>query len=175
MAITKNHAIDTTLKTAIDYILNPAKTDGKLLVSSFGCSPETADLEFERTRQYAIDKGKHLARHIIQSFEPGETTPEQAHEIGVKLANEIFDGRFEFIVSTHIDRGHIHNHIICNDVSFVDYKHIHINKNGITIPAVSATEFAANMDCRLLNRVPRAGKVTQNTQPLRTVQAGRQS
>ena len=131
MAITKNHAIDTTLKTAIDYILNPAKTDGKLLVSSFSCSPETADLEFEWTRKYAIDKGKHLARHIIQSFEPGETTPEQAHEIGVKLANEIFGGRFEFIVSTHTDRGHIHNHIICNDVSFVDYKHIHINKKMV--------------------------------------------
>ena len=128
MAITKNHAIDTTLKTAIDYILNPDKTDGKLLVSSFSYSPETADLEFERTRKYAIDKGKHLARHIIQSFEPGETTPEQAHEIGMKLADEIFGGRFEFIVSTHTDRGHIHNHIICNDVSFVDYKHIHINK-----------------------------------------------
>lgn len=128
MAITKNHAIDTMLKTAIDYILNPAKTDEKLLVSSFGCSPETADLEFERTRQYAIDKGKHLARHIIQLFKPGETTPEQAYEIGMKLADEIFGGRFEFIVSTHTDRGHIHNHIICNDVSFVDYKHIHINK-----------------------------------------------
>ncbi len=128
MAITKNHAIDTTLKTAIDYILNPDKTDGKLLVSSFRCSPETADLEFEWTRQNAIDKGKHLARHIIQSFEPGETTPEQAHEIGMKLADEIFGGRFEFIVSTHTDRGHIHNHIICNDVSFTNYKHIHINK-----------------------------------------------
>ena len=81
MAITKNHAIDTTLKTAIDYILNPDKTDGKLLVSSFSYSPETADLEFERTRKYAIDKGKHLARHIIQSFEPGETTPEQARQL----------------------------------------------------------------------------------------------
>lgn len=130
MAVTKNHPINSTLKKAIQYICNPEKTDGTLLIDSYGCTPETADIEFEWTRKKAKDNDKesHLARHFIQAFEPGETTPEQAHEIGKKLADEILGGKYEYILSTHIDRGHIHNHIIFNDVNFVDYRHSHINK-----------------------------------------------
>lgn len=130
MAVTKNHPINSTLKKAIQYICNPEKTDGTLLIDSYGCTPETADIEFEWTRKKAKDNGKesHLARHFIQSFSPGETTPEQAHEIGKKLADEILGAKYEYILSTHIDRGHIHNHIIFNDVNFVDYRHSHINK-----------------------------------------------
>ena len=130
MAVTKNTPINSTLKKAIQYICNPEKTDGALLIDSYGCTPETADIEFEWTRKKAKDNSKesHLARHFIQAFEPGETTPEQAHEIGKKLADEILGGKYEYILSTHIDRGHIHNHIIFNDVNFVDYRHSHINK-----------------------------------------------
>ena len=68
MAVTKTHPIKSTLKAAIDYICNPDKTDGKMLVSSFGCAAETADIEFEWTRRHAIDKGTHLGRHLIQPF-----------------------------------------------------------------------------------------------------------
>ena len=89
MAVTKTHPIKSTLEAAIDYICNPAKTDGKLLVSSFGCTAETADIEFEWTRCHAIDKGTNLGRHLIQAFAPGEVSPEDAHEIGIQLANEI--------------------------------------------------------------------------------------
>lgn len=128
MAITKNHFINVTLKKALDYICNPAKTDESLLIHSYGCSPETADMEFEWTRNQAREPGPHLARHLIQAFSPGETTPQQAHEIGKQLADEILGGRFEYVLTTHIDRNHIHNHIIFNDVSFVDFKHSHINK-----------------------------------------------
>ncbi len=128
MAITKNHPIDTTLKKALDYICNPDKTDETILIYSYGCSPETADIEFEWTRKNAIDKGKHIARHLIQAFEPGETTPEQAHEIGIKFAEACLGGKHEFVLTTHIDKGHIHNHIIFNDVNFVDYTHSHVNK-----------------------------------------------
>ena len=128
MAITKNHPINATLKKAVDYICNPAKTDGTLLVYSYGCAPETADMEFEWTRQKAREPGPHLARHLIQSFAPGETTPEQAHEIGKQLADEVLGGRFEYVLTTHIDRNHIHNHIIFCDVSFVDFKHSHVNR-----------------------------------------------
>lgn len=130
MAITKTHPIKSTLKLAIDYILNPEKTDGKILVSSFGCAPETADLEFEWTQKLSPQRGTHLARHLIQSFEPGETTPEQAHEVGKRLADEILGGKFEYIISTHTDKGHVHNHIIFNAVSFVDYKKYHSNKQS---------------------------------------------
>ena len=129
MAVTKTHPISSTLNLALEYILNPKKTDEKLLVSSYGCSPETADIEFGWTREKAQNfRGKHLARHLIQSFEPGETTPEQAHEIGMRLAQEVLSGKYEFVLTTHIDRGHIHNHIIFNAVSFVDYKKYQSNK-----------------------------------------------
>ncbi len=130
MAITKTHPIKSTLKKAIDYICNPEKTDGKLLVSSFGCASETADIEFAWTRKHSIDKGTHLGRHLIQAFEPGETTPEQAHEIGMQLAKEILGGKYEFVLTTHIDKGHIHNHLIFNAVSFADYHHYHSNKRS---------------------------------------------
>ena len=130
MAVTKTHPIKSTLKAAIDYICNPEKTDGKLLVSSYGCAAETADIEFSWTRRHAIDKGTHLGRHLIQAFEPGEVSPEEAHEIGMQLAKEILGGKYEFVLTTHIDKGHIHNHLIFNAVSFTDHKHYHSNKRS---------------------------------------------
>lgn len=130
MAVTKTHPIKSTLKAAIDYICNPAKTDGRLLVFAYGCTAETADIEFEWTRRHAIDKGTNLGRHLIQAFEPGEVTPEEAHEIGMQLAKEILGGKYEFVLTTHIDKGHIHNHLIFNAVSFTDHKHYHSNKRS---------------------------------------------
>ena len=132
MAVTKTHPIKSTLKAAIDYICNPKKTDGKLLVSSYGCAAETADIEFAWTRRHAIDKGTNLGRHLIQAFQPGEVTPEQAHEIGMELAKEILGGKYEFVLTTHIDKDHIHNHLIFNAVSFADHKHYHSNKRSYT-------------------------------------------
>ena len=130
MAVTKTHPIKSTLKAAIDYICNPAKTDGSLLISAYGCSAETADIEFAWTRRHAIDKGENLGRHLIQAFAPGEVTPEEAHQIGLELAKEILGGKYEFVLTTHIDRGHIHNHVIWNAVSFMDHKHYHSNKRS---------------------------------------------
>ena len=130
MAVTKTHPIKSTLKAAIDYICNPEKTDGKLLVSSYGCAAETADIEFSWTRRHAIDKGTNLGRHLIQAFQPGEVTPEQAHEIGMELAKEILDGKYEFVLTTHIDKDHVHNHLIFNAVSFADHRHYHSNKRS---------------------------------------------
>ena len=130
MAVTKTHPIKSTLKAAIDYICNPDKTDGKLLVSSFGCAAETADIEFDWTRRHSIDKGTHLGRHLIQAFEPGEVSAAEAHEIGLQLAKEILGGKYEFVLTTHIDKGHIHNHLIFNAVSFTDHKHYHSNKRS---------------------------------------------
>ena len=130
MAVTKTHPIKSTLKAAIDYILNPEKTDGKLLASSFGCGLETADIEFAWTRETAGDRGTHLGRHLIQSFAVGETTPEEAHKIGMELAKEILGGKYEFVLTTHVDKDHLHNHLIFNAVSFVDYKKYHSNKQS---------------------------------------------
>lgn len=132
MAITKTHPIKSTLKAAIAYICNPAKTDGKLLVSTYGCTAETADIEFGWTRCNAIDRGYNynLGRHLIQAFSPGEVSPEEAHEIGMQLAKEILGSKYEFVLTTHVDKGHIHNHLIFNAVSFVDHKHYHSNKRN---------------------------------------------
>ena len=130
MAITKTHPIKSTLKAAIDDICNPAKTDGSILVSSYGCSAQTADIEFSWTRRQAIDKGVNLGRHLIQAFEPGEVSAEEAHEIGMQLAREVLGGKYEFVLSTHIDKGHIHNHLIFNTVSFADHKHYHSTKRS---------------------------------------------
>ena len=128
MAVTKTHPIKSTLKKAIEYIIKLDKTDDSILVSSFCCTPETADMEFELTQKLANASGSNLARHIIQSFKPNETTPEQAHEIGMKLAESVLGGKYEFVLSTHVDKNNIHNHIIFNAVSFVDYKKYHSNK-----------------------------------------------
>lgn len=125
MAVTKIKAIRGTLSKAIAYILNPEKTDEKLLVSSYGCASETAAREFEWTRKIAEQKGMNpvriIARHVIQSFEIGEVTPELAHEIGKQLADEILGGKYEYVLTTHIDKDHVHNHLIFNAVDFVDY------------------------------------------------------
>jgi len=130
MAVTKIKPVKTALKQRVAYIQNPAKTDGKMLVSSFGCSYETADKEFELTLSQALDKGNNLAHHLIQSFEPGESTPEQAHEIGKRLADEITKGRYEYVLTTHTDKGHIHNHLIFCAASFIDYKKYISNKQS---------------------------------------------
>lgn len=113
------------MSKAIAYILNPEKTDEKLLVSSYGCASETAAREFEWTRKIAEQKGMNpvriIARHVIQSFEIGEVTPELAHEIGKQFADEILEGKYEYVLTTHIDKDHVHNHLIFNAVDFVDY------------------------------------------------------
>ena len=113
------------MSKAIAYILNPEKTDEKLLVSSYGCASETAAREFEWTRRIAEQKGMNpvriIARHVIQSFEIGEVTPELAHEIGKQFADEILGGKYEYVLTTHIDKDHVHNHLIFNAVDFVDY------------------------------------------------------
>ena len=125
MAVTKIKAIRGTLSKAIAYILNPEKTDEKLLVSSYGCASETAAREFEWTRKLAEQKGMNpvriIARHVIQSFEIGEVTPELAHEIGKQFADEILGGKYEYVLTTHIDKDHVHNHLIFNAVDFVNY------------------------------------------------------
>ena len=126
MAVTKIKAIRGTLSKAIAYILNPEKTDEKLLVSSYGCASETAAREFEWTRKIAEQKGMNpvriIARHVIQSFEIGEVTPELAHEIGKQFADEILGGKYEYVLTTHIDKDHVHNHLIFNAVDFVNYR-----------------------------------------------------
>ena len=130
MAVTKIKPVKSTLSKALDYIENPDKTDGKMLISSFGCSYETADIEFGYTLSQALDKGSNLAFHLIQSFAPGEVDYEKAHEIGKQLADAVTKGQHEYVLTTHIDKGHVHNHIIFCAVNFVDHRKYNSNKRS---------------------------------------------
>lgn len=136
MAITKVFAIHGTFqktvqyaaneeKTSLDgtigYVVNPDKTEQRLFESCLNCSSvEHASLDMERTKQRYHKRNGVQGYHIIQSFKPGELTPEQTHEIGVKFAQRLFGDRFEVVIGTHLDRQHLHNHIAVNSVSFVD-------------------------------------------------------
>ena len=130
MAITKIHPIKSTLNLAIDYIVNGDKTDEQLLVSTHKCHESTAHTQFLRTRNDAGTKGTVLARHLIQSFLPGETSPELAHQIGMELCKKILKDEYEFVLSTHVDKGHIHNHIIFNNVNMVTGRCYQSNKKS---------------------------------------------
>lgn len=137
MAVTKIKSIKSTLKKALDYIMDETKTDGKLLVSGGNCAPETAYLEFKMTEETCKEvigdyskKSNNLAYHMIQSFDrKDKITPEEAHRIGEELAKRLTYEKYEYVVATHIDKGHIHNHIIFNAYSYATYRKFNCNKN----------------------------------------------
>ncbi len=126
MATSKLKVIKKTLRKAIDYIANPEKTKDGTLIYSHGCSVETADREMELTARQGTGRGDRIAYHLIQSFAPGDDiTPEKALELGIEFARRVTGGKYEFVVSTHIDKDHIHNHIIFNAVDYVSHRKYH--------------------------------------------------
>ena len=112
MAYTKIHAIKATVDKAIEYICNPDKTDEQIYVSSYACAPETAAIDFKYTLDHCRENSPNKAYHLIQAFAPGEVGYEEAHRIGKELADKVLEGKYSYVVTTHIDNGHIHNHII---------------------------------------------------------------
>ena len=130
MAVTEIHPITTTLNKALDYIMNPKKTDNTLLVDGYACSPQIAFYEFNQVKKNADKTDGTLALHLIQSFAPGEVDYETAHKIGIELADKILKGRFQYVIATHTDKGHVHNHILINSVSFKDKKRYHSSPNS---------------------------------------------
>ena len=126
MAITKIHGIKSTVNKAVEYICDPAKTDEQIFVSSFACAPETAALDFKYTLDHAREqKHENQAFHLIQAFAPGEVSSEKAHAIGTELADQLLKGKYSYILTTHIDKGHIHNHLIFCSVDNINYSHYH--------------------------------------------------
>ena len=116
MAVTKILAKDARLDKLIRYVVNPKKTSEQVFVSSVGCLPESATRTWMDTKRRFGRVDGVQAYHLIQSFKPGEVTPELAHEIGNRFAEKHLDG-YEVIVGTHVDKAHVHNHIIFNSVS----------------------------------------------------------
>lgn len=117
MASTNIHSIKFTLGKALTYICDPQKTQNRKLVSSVNCQPDYAEMEFDYTRRTMNPNVKLVAFHAVQSFVPGEVTPEQAHEIGLETMKKWLKDEYEFIIATHVDKNHIHNHIIINSVN----------------------------------------------------------
>lgn len=115
----KGRKVGRAISDIIDYIKNPEKTDNGRLITAYGCDSRTADAEFLfAKKRYADITGRHqendvIAYHFRQSFCPGEVTPEEANRIGIEFAQRFLKGRHAFIVCTHVDKAHPHNHIIC--------------------------------------------------------------
>ena len=129
MAVTKILAKTVRLDKLIRYVVNPKKTGEQVFVSSVGCVPETAAKTWMDTKRRFGRVDGVQAYHLIQSFKPGEVTPELAHEIGNRFAEKHLDG-YEVIVGTHVDKAHVHNHIIFNSVSDRDGHKYHSSPNS---------------------------------------------
>lgn len=125
MSITRIHAIKATVKRSIAYICNPAKTDGETLITAFGTTVEYAPAMFANALKKTDPSDPNLAYHLIQSFAPGEVGAKEAHEIGKELAERLLGGRYSYIISTHTDKNHCHNHIIFCAADNITHKKYH--------------------------------------------------
>ena len=121
MVYSKITYIRKSVLRTIKYITDPAKTEGGLYVSSYNCGVHTADLEFALTAEAGTEIGCIKALHLIQSFAAGSIDPITAHEIGRQLVLEYTNFSHEFVLATHVDKDHIHNHAVFNNVSFTDH------------------------------------------------------
>ncbi|MCL1883444.1 MAG: relaxase/mobilization nuclease domain-containing protein [Defluviitaleaceae bacterium] len=128
MAVTKILPIRSTIQRSVDYICDPTKTEGSLLTHSEHCVPQTAGQIFHHHLNQCRAGGNTIGRHLIQSFAPNEVDPTTAHEIGKRLAEEILGGRYAYVLATHVDRGHIHNHFIWGAADMVSHKRYRSNK-----------------------------------------------
>lgn len=144
MHINKGKTIAQCLKARLDYVKNPDKTEQGKLISAYACAPETADQEFLLNRNAYIAKtGRRIRNEVIayqvrQSFQPGEVTPEEANKIGYELASRLLNGDFAFLVATHDDHAHIHNHIVFSAVSLdCNHKFKDVLRSGKVVAELS--------------------------------------
>ena len=122
MAYTRIHAIKATVQKALKYICNPEKTDGQILIDSFACGIETAHYDFMDALSKSSGVGNKQAFHLIQSFAPGEVDFDTAHQVGIELADKLLENKYSYVIATHIDKEHCHNHIIFCAVDNVEHK-----------------------------------------------------
>ena len=131
MATTKLFAIKTTEVKALAYIANPEKTDGGRLIFTYGCSPNPAQAsrDFEAVRAGGTGLNTVLSQHFIQSFKPGEITPERALEVGKELCEKFLKGEYQYFLAVHTDKAHTHLHVIFNNVSRENGRTFETNMN----------------------------------------------
>lgn len=135
----KEKTTAVSLQDALDYAANRDKTEQSCFESSYACTLETAFADMRQTKERWHKSGGVQGYHLVQSFAAGEVTPELAHQITKELADRVLGGRYEYVIGTHLNTGHIHSHIVWNSVSRIDGKKYHSNgKSYVTqIRAVS--------------------------------------
>ena len=135
----KEKTTAVSLQDALDYAANRDKTEKSCFESSHACTLETAFADMRQTKEHWHKSGGVQGYHLVQSFAAGEVTPELAHQIAKELADRVLGGRYEYVIGTHLNTGHIHSHIVWNSVSCVDGKKYRSNyKSYVTeIRAVS--------------------------------------
>ena len=135
----KEKTTAVSLQDALDYAANRDKTEKSCFESSYACTLETAFADMRQTKERWHKPGGVQGYHLVQSFAAGEVTPELAHQIAKELADRVLGGRYEYVIGTHLNTGHIHSHIVWNSVSCVDGKKYRSNyKSYVTeIRAVS--------------------------------------
>ena len=117
----------------MEYATNKDKTEQRFFVTGVNCDPTTARDEMMISKAQWNDTSEIVCYHGFQSFKSGEVTPEQAHEVGVRLAERMWGDRFQVIVATHLNTECLHNHFVVNSVSFADGKHYHDNKANLRL------------------------------------------
>ena len=138
------------LHNLIDYEQNENKTMDKQLITCHDCQLETAYADFAAVRRVAT-RGQLLAHQMVQSFEPGETTPEQAHQLGIELAEKTLPG-YQYTVCTHVDKGHIHNHIVFNSVSYLTGERYHGNKTSLKLMQEASNEITRKYGLSVISK-----------------------
>lgn len=131
MATTKIVPIKKNIAVVSDYIQDKNKTADGTLVTTFGCLETNVKQSFMDVINHPLStKRSVLARHLIQSFMPNEVDADTAHQIGLELCEKHLQGKYQYVIATHVDKGHIHNHILFNNVSFIDYHCYNSNKKS---------------------------------------------
>ena len=162
MATTKIHAIKSTVGKAIKYICNEQKTDHNVLISSYGCGVQSAEFDFKfllgKNQSSGPNSEPNLAYHLIQSFAPGEVTGEEAHTISQELAARLLQGKYPYVLATHIDRDHVHSHLIFCSVNNQDYKKYHRCTQSYNQIRKHSDEICAEHGKSVIKETTRTGK-----------------
>lgn len=160
MATTKIWPVEGRIDHLVNYVLNPEKTEHMLYATGVNCTPGSAVAEMNATKRLFGKEGGIVGFHGYQSFAPGEVAPEVAHEIGCRMAQELWGERFQIVVTTHLDKGHIHNHIAINSVGFADGGRFHCDAREYRRMRARSDRLCAERGLSVI-RDPKPGKAQQ--------------
>ena len=168
----KEKTTAVSLQDALDYAANRDKTEQSCFESSYACTLETAFADMRQTKEHWHKLGGVQGYHLVQSFAAGEIAPELAHQIAKELADRVLGGRYEYVIGTHLNTGHIHSHIVWNSVSRIDGKKYHSNgKTYVTQIRAASDELCRKYKLSVIDteNSKHVAKPTPNGWPRRTV------